>query len=177
MATSFRRFSASLLSVLILLAAQSARATDVERIRIESTYLRPLVAGVTAHSQTFRRLVDDIQRSDVIAYVTCEHFRSSTLRGRTRFVVGGREVRYVRVEVDCMQPTADVVAIIGHEFRHLAEIAGAATVMDERSLRTLYMSIGFQTCGFWRAEQFETSEAERTGERVRREYAGRMPAH
>src|ERR1041385_2938164 len=117
MATSFRRFSASLLSVLILFAAQSARATDIERIRIESTYLRPLVAGVTAHSQTFRQLVDVIQRSDVIAYVTCEHFRSATLRGRTRFVVGGREVRYVRVEVACMCPTPDVGAVIGPELR------------------------------------------------------------
>ena len=175
MATSSRRFAAPAISV-FLLAAHAAGAADIERIRIESTYLRPVVADAAAHSETFRRLVDEIQRSNVIVYVTCEHFRSATLRGRTRLLSGSHDVRYVRVDVDCMQTTIDVITIVGHELRHVAEIAAAA-VVDQRSFLALYKTLGFSTCSVLPAAQFETMEAERAGERVRREYAERSRAH
>src|SRR5438309_688025 len=132
MATSFHRFAASTIAMLMLVA-HSAGAADVERVRIESTYLQGVVARAAAHSQTLRDLIDDIQHSNVIAYVACEHFLSVTLRGRTRFVSGGQDVRYVRDEVDCMQTPIDVIAIVGHELRHVAEIADVTMVIDDRS--------------------------------------------
>ncbi len=170
------RIAASTIAVLVL-AAGAARAESITRLRIESTYLRAVVADVRERSPTLRRLMTQVDESNVIAYLICERFAGGTLRGRTFLTSGNHDARYVRVHVDCMLPRIDLVAIVGHELQHVAEIAVTDAVVDGRSFGALYKIIGFPTGGFRLWEQFETMAAVRAGERVRQEYAGRTIAH
>jgi hypothetical protein len=173
MATSLLRWIAVSLIAVVAVAGRSARAGDIARVRIESTYLQSIVSTAVDRSPTLRGLIDRIDASNVIVYVTCEHFRSLLLRGQTILMSGTATVRYVRVQIDCMLPATDLAAIVGHELHHVNEIAAAGTIVDSRSLRLLYGSIGFVTCGSWQSEHFETIDAVHAGERVREEYLGR----
>ena len=160
------------LVVLLALSTQShaqPMAQSVPRIRVESGRLRTELAHVIDRSPTLRGIVGQIEQSDVIVHVTCEHFVSVTLEGRTVWGSAGPDVRYVRVQIDCMLPDQRLVTILGHELQHVAEIAAAPDVVDTRSFTRLFKTIGFSCRVRW-PEQFETAQALAAGERVRQEY-------
>jgi len=176
MATSFRRLAGFLITA-VMLAAPSARADDLLHVRVESPYLGSVVARASDRSARLRGLIAEIDGTNVIAHLACAHFSRSTLRGRTLLVAANQDVRYVRVQVDCMLQESELVAIVGHELQHVAEIAADAEVVDGRSLGALYRAIGFSACGFGQSEQFETEDAIRVGARVREEFFRSPAAH
>ena len=165
-------------AVLLALPTQShaePMAQSVPRIRVQSGRLRSELTHVIDRSPTLRAIVGQIEQSDVIVHVTCEHFVSVTLEGRTVWGSAGPDVRYVRVQIDCMLPDQRLVAILGHELQHVAEVADRPDVIDLRTFLKLFEAIGYPSCGrIWR-EQFETDDATAAGQRVREEFLHRWP--
>jgi len=159
----------ALAMALVPLFSNQVCADDLERIRTESDVLNTVMATALERSVTFRSLVERIERSDLIVYVTCSHFESVTLAGRTLLATAPPGVRYVRVQILCQQPQRALVTIVAHELQHVVEIASTPEAVDDRSVRRLFSAIGFSTCQSPRSEQFETRAAWDTGERVRRE--------
>src|SRR5262249_52471946 len=99
-------------AVLLALPTQShaePMAQSVPRIRVQSGRLRSELTHVIDRSPTLRAIVGQIEQSDVIVHVTCEHFVSVTLEGRTVWGSAGPDVRYVRVQIDCMLPDQRLV--------------------------------------------------------------------
>jgi hypothetical protein len=168
MATHTARLLAASMFGFVLMSAAQSRADDMKRIRTDSAYLQVLVADAGDRSPTLRAIIQQIEASDVIVHVTCEHLNSATLQGRTMWASASPGVRYLRVQVECMISRLELVAILGHELQHVAEIAAASDVVDRRSFARLYSTIGFSTCRI--AEQYETNGAIRAGERVRQEF-------
>jgi hypothetical protein len=161
-------------TILVLLAAAlRSQAEDLQRIRTTSRYLQTVLFNATEKSPTLQSIVQRIAASNVIVYLTCERFASSTLSGRTIWAEANREARYLRVQVDCMLPSPQFVAILGHELQHVAEVADTQDVVDSRSFTKLFQAIGYVTCHA--AEQFETNGAVKAGERVRQEVLYRWP--
>jgi hypothetical protein len=154
---------------LVALFSNRARAESFERIRPDPGLLTTVVATAFDRSAAFRSIAERIERSDVIVHLTCGYFKSLTLAGRTLLVTAGPYVRYVRVQVLCQQPEQALTAIVAHELQHVAEIASAASVVDDKSFARLFATIGFSTCVSVGSEQFETEAAIATGERVRSE--------
>jgi hypothetical protein len=97
-------------------------ADDLERIRPESPVLKAVMATALERSATFRSLVERIERSDLIVYVTCSQFESVTLAGRTLLASARPGVRYVRVQILCQQSQPALVSIVAHELQHVVEI-------------------------------------------------------
>jgi hypothetical protein len=162
--------------VLLVVNAKHSHAESLIRIRTESTYLQAVLAEAGSRSPTFRALALKIDASNVITYVTCEHFASRLLAGRTLLGYTTDKARYVRVQVDCMLPRLTLTAILGHELQHVAEIAAAPDVVDSKSFSRLYQTIGYLSCVGWSSpEKFETDGALEAGERVREEYLRRWP--
>ena len=169
-----RAVGALLLAIVFVTAFPNrAHADDLQRIRTESPVLSTVMATAFDRSATFRLLVERIERSDVIVYLTCERFGTSTLSGRTALTAAQPGVRYLRVQIRCQQSDLALVAIVAHELQHVAEIASTASVVDHRSFARLFSEIGFATCRSPWSEQFETMAALRTGERVREEFLHR----
>src|SRR5437870_476100 len=168
MATHATRLLAASMFGFVLLSAARSHADDMKRIRTDSTYLQTVVADAADRSPTLRAIVQQINASNVIVHVTCEHLNSSMLQGRTMWVSSVAGVRYLRVQVECMLTRPELVAILGHELQHVAEIAAAADVVDRRSFARLFNTIGFSTCHF--PEPYETPGALRAGDRVRQEF-------
>ncbi len=172
MATLTTQRLAAFMIVLSFAATVRLHAADSPRVRTETRFLQEVIDHTKSRSSTFAAIVEQIEQSNVIAHVTCEHFRSSTLEGRTLWVSASSDTRYVRVQVDCLLPMPRLVTIVGHELQHVAEISASSTVVDIQSFARLFQTVGFTTCQLW--EQFETERALWAGDRVRQEvYATR----
>jgi len=162
--------SIALASVLAPSCPSLAHATGVERIRAESPILKAAMTTAFERSPTFRALVDRIDRSDVVVYLTCASFQSYTLRGRTLLVSADTRIRYLRVQILCSQLDLDLTLIIAHELQHVVEVASAPSVVDDRSFGELFSRIGFRKCHTQASDQFETVAAMETGRRVYKEF-------
>ena len=165
------RTTALLLLLLLPATYAQAQADSFQRVRTDSRYLRLVIASGIERSPTFRRIVDRIERSDVIVEVQCGHFVNSLRAGRTVFLSAQPGARYVLVEIACWASTGPSLYIIGHELRHVLEIADAPAVVDGPTLAQLYHGIGYPTCGPTTEMygEFETADAIEAGERVHHE--------
>ena len=160
--------------LLLVLPAGHAQAQDepLQRVRTDSRYLRLVLASGIDRSPTFRRIVDQLEHSDLIVEVQCAHFAASQLAGRTVLLTAQPGVRYVLVEIACWSPSCPRLEILGHELRHALEIAEEPWVVDSVSLAELYRGIAFRSEreGLSRTfGQFETEDALDAGERIHRE--------
>src|SRR5215831_2485964 len=161
--------------VVLLAVAARSHAESIQRIRTTSSLVQAVLAGATEKSPTLRAIVERIAQSNVIVYVTCEQFKTVTISGRTMWADASGEARYLRVQVDCTLARANLVAILGHELQHVAEVADRPDVIDLRTFLKLFEAIGYPSCGrIWR-EQFETDDATAAGQRVREEFLHRWP--
>ena len=170
MAAHSRWFCTSMLLVVMSIRVVGADVEEFNRVRSESSRLRMVVATTFARSATFQSLVNRIEQSDVIVYLTCHHFGSATLIGQTALISARPGVRYLLVQVLCQQPDQMLVAILAHELQHVVEIAATPSVVDDQSFARLFSAIGFRTCFSSRREQFETMAAIDIGNRVRTEH-------
>jgi len=177
MHTRTARTSVLAVCTLFILAAiaPKSQAESLERLRTASPRLRAVLAAALDRSPTLQSLVQRIAASNVIVYMTCERFTSVRLNGQTMWADGNSEARYLRVQVDCFLTQSHLVAILGHELQHVAEVADTQEVVDSDSFGRLFHRIGYRTCSGRGAEQFETDRAIATGERVRQEVLYRWP--
>jgi hypothetical protein len=169
------------IALLMLVLLCSSRALTAEtipddrrpHIRTTDQRLIRLVRDGVRTSETFRRLVDRLNRSDVIVYLECGR-DTAWVDGRLTFVstVGG--YRYVHVRVARL-PSADVqIALIGHELQHAVEIADAPDVVDSLSLAREYQRIGFMSPRPTPGMSFDSDAAVEAGQRVLRELSGQQ---
>ena len=116
-----------------------------ERSHVRATDPRAeaAVAFGMERSPTFRSLVETIQHSDLIVYITAQFKMAAPLDGEIHFLTRAGEHRYVRVLVRGELSPWDRCAMIAHELQHAYEIADAPAVRDGATMDALYHQIGF----------------------------------
>jgi hypothetical protein len=122
-------------------------------------------------SATFRDLVDRINASDVVVYVTAASIDlPSGIDGRLTFVCAAGGFRYVLVRVNSQLPAARLVSLLGHELQHAREIADSGWIVDPPSLAREYArSLGYRSNRQGAQQMFDSAAAVRAGEQVLRE--------
>lgn len=138
-----------------------------ERVRTTNSRIRRALREGQDKASTFRSLLQQLARSDVVLYIEPGECTCAAARSCVTFVTTAGSIRYLRVIVTLKQIQRELIAHMGHELRHAIEIAGAAGVVDNRSLRRLYEGRASQSCG--RPCGFETEAAVRTQAFVRAE--------
>jgi len=160
---------------MVTLAAFALAFSTYTHIRSDA-YLQTVLDQTARRSPLLTAIVRTIDASDVIVHVTCEHFATSDLEGRTAWLSANPNARYLRVQIDCLLSRPRLVAILAHELQHVAEVAVAADVVDQRSFARHFRRIGYSTCYGGTREQFETDAALRAGARVLREFTRPKPS-
>ncbi len=115
-------------------------------------------------SPTFRRLVDELQRSDLIVYVAEVPCLPEPDAGAMQLAGRAGRQRYVRISIKRVANPRLFIAAIAHELQHARELAENPHVGDEASLEALYREIGRPSCN-----GYETLAARQTGDAVCRE--------
>jgi hypothetical protein len=131
-----RYLAASALSVLILVfAASSARAEGLSpRVRAVDPLAAAALERGLRESPTLVRLVDALERSDVLVHIETCWIVGRSVVGMTRLIGVAGEQRYLRITVDPSVQGDAAVALIGHELQHALEMAQVPWVTDERTL-------------------------------------------
>jgi len=150
-------------TVLLLTLAPAAAADPPSHIRSTSAELRALIDAGIDRSPTFRDLVNQIEASDVVVYVSFGSFGNPGIAGKIQFIAAAGGRRYLQIVVAHL-PDPSGLAILGHELRHAAEIAATPSVVDNASLAQCYARIGFRVAPA--TDRFDTASAVEYGRRV-----------
>ena len=135
------------------------------RLRPEGAEAAKLIEHGLQRSPTFRRLVSRLQDSDVIVYVRLRPDMSDALGGSLRFMTRSASARFLLVSLNRRNSPAMLVALLGHELQHVAEVADAPDVTGQNELRELYRRIGVRV----RPDAFDSRAAQLAGQAVRLE--------
>lgn len=122
-------------------------------------------------SATFRDLVDRINVSDVVVYVTADPSELPPgLDGRLTFLSATGGFRYVVVRVNAKLPAARLVSLLGHELQHAREIADTDAIVDASSMARAYATqLGYHNRQSSDGQMFDSVAAVHAGERVLKE--------
>jgi hypothetical protein len=123
-------------------------------------------------SATFRGLVDRINVSDVVVYVSADEKRLPPgVDGRLTFLSATGGFRYVVVTVNSALTQPRLVSLIGHELQHVREIADTLAIVDAKSMARAYAAgLGYHNRYLTNDGQtFDSLAAIRAGEQVLRE--------
>jgi hypothetical protein len=112
-------------------------------------------------SPTFRRLVDEIEHSDLIVYVEATRQVPSRMQAYLQLAGAAPGVRFVRVAVKIPASTDTLIAQMGHELQHATEVARANEVRDQAGMEALYRRIGDDSGAGW-----DTAAARLAGDTV-----------
>lgn len=154
------------------LMAQTFDDDTHKHIRTTDQRLARLLDEGARGSQTFRRLVDRLRRSDVIVYLESGQ-ATRAADGRLRFLSAAGGLRYVHISVARLASADAQIALIGHELRHAVEIADAPSIVDAESLAREYQRIGFLNARQLEHTSYDSDAAVAAGYQVLRDLTGR----
>jgi hypothetical protein len=131
---------------LLLASASSVMAERTGPfLRTDDARLAAALVRGRDESPTFRAIVDQLDESDLIVYVSRGSLSGQT-SASTQLLTWTGGYRYVRVTLE-LDPDTDVgVAMLGHELRHALELADAPWVNDDGAVLSLYREIGYSSC-------------------------------
>ena len=135
--------AATLLLITCALPAMAERTGPF--LRTDDSRLAAALVRGRDESPTFRAIVDQLDESDLIVYVSRGSLAGQT-SASTQLLSWTGGYRYVRVTLE-LDPDTDVgIAMLGHELRHALELADAPWVRDEEAVLSLYREIGYASC-------------------------------
>jgi len=125
-------------------AAESKRG----RVRTLDPVVAELLEQGPAQSTTLARLLDEIERSDLIVYIERHNRFPPTHIGSFKLAGECSGHRYARIALSASLDRRDTLIAMAHELQHAAEVA-ASDVVDDRGMFELYCRIGDRrTAGF-----------------------------
>lgn len=138
------------------------------RIRPQDQRLTDLLQAGMSRSATFRALVDRIEASNVIVYVSLSPLMKPSLAGKLTWMTRAGEFRYLRASINTELNADLMISTLAHELQHAVEVIEDERVIDQRSLVELYKRIGRPSSSAV-PSGWETVAAQEAGSRVRRE--------
>ena len=167
MSTSFLLYSLPSLIVLLMSgpSAPGRHWFDMARLRPLSQVLDQTLVNAYRHSPTIRRLVAELDTSNVIVHLVARSNSGGPAGSLTLATCAGG-TRFLRVTIDLTLSPNARTAILGHELQHAVEVARARSVVDQDSLAALFRHIGYPSGGLSRRVSFETDAARRVEAQV-----------
>jgi hypothetical protein len=168
-----------LLAIASASAAQTVSGLDARtsetpfRVRGQDVFAIDVLSSAIQLSATVARLVEALERSDVIVLVETG-WLPANLTGQVRVLCARGSTRYLRVTLRIPGPKTDLMCTLGHELRHAVEIAAMPQVTDGDALAAAYERVGVRS---ERGGYYETSAAIEAGAQVARELAARRSRH
>lgn len=140
-----------------------------------STGVRPVDSSIADlltegrhRSPTFRSLLERLDSTGWIVFVQAGSCQIAGVAGCLLHRVGGFEgQRYLRIVLSETSTTRDeVIATIGHELQHAAEVVSDSRITDAADIRELYRRIGYVSMRRAGRQLYETKGAISAGANI-----------
>ena len=152
-----------------MLAAEGQPGLSFTNLRTSDSEIHSAISACYAHSLTCHQLIDEIESSSTVVYLT----PGKCLPGRggscLRFVTASAFARYLQIILDRDLSGGYLLKTAAHELQHAVEVVRAPQVVDHDSFRRLYERIGIFLYGSGMREDWETEEAQRIASVVSKE--------
>lgn len=170
------RACAALVAVIGLIWPGSADA-DVSgeprsshRVRATDGRLAAVIDAGMRQSETFRLLVEQIDGTDGLVYISFGQCGQGVRACLKHVLMVAGPYRLLYVSVDARTSERDLIAYLGHELTHAAEVLQVPEVRTSAAVFFLFTRIGVRRGG-----RFETAAAVAAGDRVRQELGRPKP--
>jgi hypothetical protein len=151
-----------------LLAGAAHTHAEAPCLRADDPIVANLVTRGLGASDTFRRLYQRLEDSNLIVHVR-RGTRLPAGSGYNQFITYAGSYRFLRITLNVDRVNDDAVALLGHELRHAVELAEAPAVDDDGDYQRLYDRIGYLSCARAVPRCYETQAAVMAGRDVLRE--------
>ena len=141
-------------------------AITVVRIKTEDPEIARAIAQAIEWSDTFRRLVETIERTDGMVWIVRGRCHAMSACLLIYLEVSGPN-RMLRIHVDPRRVGERLMESMGHELRHAIEVLGTSA----RTSAAMYHFFDCQAGAYRIGGRFETNEAVEAGLAVGREVA------
>jgi hypothetical protein len=138
----------------------------LQRLRTTDPVIHTAIEEGRRRSPTFVSLVETIERSDTIVYVTRAYMLPHRLEGY--LAPSPTRSQYLRVLVASGLGKERTIMVLAHELQHVREVLEAGKGTDQAAFDSLFMRIGEAQLDYPR-HRYETEAAENLMEIVRRE--------
>lgn len=138
------------------------RANDdrtLTRVRGADETMRTLIREGDSRSESFRAIVDEIQRSNAVVMVQFGLCAKGQVRSCVSHVEGDDRQRHIRILVDTRTTNDRLIATIAHELHHALEIIRTPNVISAEQVLGLYRRIAKGACAKGLTERCETKAA------------------
>jgi len=147
-----------MVAMMVLSWVLTAQDPNTSHVRTNGPLVRSLIEQGLARSETFRRLVDTLNQSDVVVYVDPKITRQ-TLGGylsHSIVTAGGR--RYLHIAVDLRGGDIRLVSLLAHELQHAVEVSQDSDARDAKGVARLFARLASkQGCGSSNCEETEAA--------------------
>lgn len=151
--------------VLMLAAVLVANGDTACHVRSSDAQVARLIQAGLEQSQTFRRLVEALDASDVIVYVKPKVGREALGGYLAHNVLNGGPYRYLRVAIAMRGSEARLISVLAHELQHALEVAQHVSARDAEDVQKLFARLAVsQGCAIGNC--FETDAARDVEEAV-----------
>lgn len=145
-------------------------AGRVGRIQTRDAAVKFFIEQGRAQSATFNGLVSVLESSDLMVTVSLQVAAGNGPSGELRFIGTSGDLRQVQIVLRAgtaswttmLARHRELIAILGHELQHAAEVAATPEVADAGTFGELYRRIGIAVD----TASFDTSAAQRAGAKV-----------
>jgi hypothetical protein len=163
--------SLAVVVTLVVVAVSPLGAEPPSNVRTEDPQFRRLIDAGLANSPSLRALVERLEESDVIVYVSCD-FLNQALDGRLTFNTVAGNKRYLHVRIGWHLSDLRKLSTLGHELQHAVEIAQDPEIVDSQSLGSAYSHMGVTRRKSATHQAYDTPAAIEAGDCVWQELAG-----
>jgi hypothetical protein len=142
-------------------------APSFPHVRVQNERVARILTSALDRSPTLRRLVDTLDRSDVIVYVEVQPQLPRALPAGMIFVGAGAGMRYLRIVLNPVNTELIMLSMLGHELQHAVEVVSAPWVQSRETLAEHFSRIGTRSLN---GTGYETEAARRAGRVVTHEF-------
>lgn len=163
------RYVAAVLAVFWLsfdLPVDAVDGLNRRHVRSLDAPIERVIALGELRSLTFRAVVEEIERSDVVVYLQQGHCSYGAQACLLHRVVVAGPYRIVRVVLDVRNRSdRELIQATGHELYHVVEVARESSLRTDGLMFHLFNRIGSPS-----GNRFETNEAVQAGEKILDEF-------
>jgi hypothetical protein len=132
-------------------------AAEAAHVRGLEPRLQALIERGIAVSATFRRLVNELNATDVFVHVRSARMGDGFRGYLVHQVIEANGFRYLRIAVDSRGAEVRVIGLLAHELQHALEVARVPEVGRSINIETFFEKIDDHSCR--NARCFETAAA------------------
>jgi hypothetical protein len=121
-------------------------AAEAWRVRGLEPHIQTLIERGVASSPTFRRVVQELNASDVMVHVRHSRMPDGFRGSLMHEVLESNGVRYLRIAIDARGAATRLMALIAHELQHALEVARVPEVGRSVHIAQFFETIADYEC-------------------------------